>query len=136
LPGCAGQAGSLLQALVGLERLGLAARAVEGEHQLAAEALAEWMVGDERLELSDEVGVTTEREVGLDQVFEGDETKFFESGSFASAERLRGELGQGGATPKFERPAKRLGSCRRLPADERLMAPRELALEAMEVELL
>ena len=36
---------------VGLERLGLAARAVEREHLLPAEALAQRVLGDERLEL-------------------------------------------------------------------------------------
>ena len=46
---------------VGLERLGLAAAAVEGEHQLAAEPLAERMLGHERLELAHQLGVAPRR---------------------------------------------------------------------------
>ena len=55
---------------VGRERLGLPAAAVKREHQLRAEALAQRMLGDERLELADHLGVTTEREVGLDALLE------------------------------------------------------------------
>ena len=40
--------------LVGGERVGLAARAVEREHELTAQSLAERMLADERLELADE----------------------------------------------------------------------------------
>ena len=41
---------------VRVERLGLAARAVEREHQLGAERLAQRVLGDERLQLPDELG--------------------------------------------------------------------------------
>ena len=43
--------------LVGGERVGLAARAVEREHQLAAKPFAKRMLRRERLELADELGV-------------------------------------------------------------------------------
>ena len=52
--------------LVGLERLGLAAAAVQREHQLAAQVLAQRVLSHQRLELADELGVAAEREVGLD----------------------------------------------------------------------
>src|SRR5581483_6028065 len=52
--------------LVRGERLGLAARPVEREHQLAAQALAEGVLGRERVELRDERGVAAEGEVGVD----------------------------------------------------------------------
>ena len=56
--------------LVGAQRLGLAARAVEGEHELAAQALAQGVRGDERLELADELGVAAELELGVVEVLE------------------------------------------------------------------
>ena len=56
--------------LEGGERLRLAARPVEREHQLAAQPLAQRVLRDERLELGDELGVPTEREVGLDPPLE------------------------------------------------------------------
>ena len=43
---------------VGSEGLRLAAGAVEGEHELPPQALAQRMLGHERLELADEVRVT------------------------------------------------------------------------------
>ncbi len=40
--------------LVGLERLRLAAGPIEGEHELAAQPLPQWMLGDECLQLAGE----------------------------------------------------------------------------------
>ena len=48
------------------QRLGLAPTAVQGEHPRGAQALAQRMLGRERLELGDQRGVTAEREVGVD----------------------------------------------------------------------
>ncbi len=52
--------------LVDLQRVGLAAGAVEGEHELAAQALLQRVLGGERFQLADQLGVLAEREVGLD----------------------------------------------------------------------
>ena len=49
-----------------LQRLRLAPGAVERAHQLATQLLSEWMRGDERLELADEIGMATEPELELD----------------------------------------------------------------------
>ena len=57
-------------ALVHGERVGLAARAVEREHQLPAQPLAQRVLRDQPLELGDELRMTAEREVGVDPVFE------------------------------------------------------------------
>ncbi len=53
-----------------MQRLGLAVGAVEGEHELAPEPLAQRVPSDERLQLADELSVAAEREVGLDPLFE------------------------------------------------------------------
>ena len=51
---------------VDLQRLRLAAGAVEGEHQLPAQTLLQRVLGDERLELPDQVDVPAERQIGVD----------------------------------------------------------------------
>ena len=58
--------------LVGLERLRLAARAVEGLHQQLTRPLAQRLLGDERLELRDDVGVPPELGVGTDPLLARD----------------------------------------------------------------
>jgi hypothetical protein len=52
--------------LVGGQRLGLAARPVEREHQLPAQTLAEGVLRRERVELRGQCGVTAEGEVCVD----------------------------------------------------------------------
>ena len=65
--------------LVGRERVGLAAGAVEREHELAAQALVgTGAARRERLELGDEVGVAAELELGVDQVLPRREAELLE----------------------------------------------------------
>ncbi len=52
--------------LVGRERVGLAPRPVQRDHQLPARALAQGMPGHELLQLRDQSRVPAERQVGLD----------------------------------------------------------------------
>ena len=88
--------------LVARERLGLAARAVEGEHLLRAKALAQRVTGDERLELTHHLGVATDREVGLDAPLERREPELLEASGLGVGERLR-ELGQRRPAPQRQR---------------------------------
>ena len=90
---------------VGLERLGLPARAVEREHQLPAQPLAVRMLGDQRLELADELGVAAEREVGLDPLLERRQPQLLEPRRLDPRERLVVELGQRRPAPQRERLA-------------------------------
>ena len=62
-----------------LERFRLAAGPVLREHELRQEALAQAMLGDERLELRDEPCVLTEREVGVDPPFDRQEAQILEA---------------------------------------------------------
>ena len=55
---------------VDLERLRLPAGAVEREHQLRPQPLAQRMRADERLELGDELGVRADRELRLGPLLE------------------------------------------------------------------
>ena len=56
---------------VGVERVRLAARAVEREHQLRVQALAEGVLGGEALQLGGDDGVAAERQVVLEPQLEG-----------------------------------------------------------------
>ena len=56
-----------------LQRLGLPAGAIEREHQLAAQALAQRVLEDQSLELAHEVEVPTESEIGIDPALERSE---------------------------------------------------------------
>ena len=49
---------------VRVERVGLAAGAVEREHELPAQTLPQWVRGDKALELADEPAVASESKVG------------------------------------------------------------------------
>ena len=49
--------------LVGLQRVRLAVGAIKREHQLRAQALAVGMLGDQRLEPPDDLGMCAQREL-------------------------------------------------------------------------
>ena len=85
--------------LVALERIGLPAGAVEGQHELGQEALAHRVLGHQRLELADHVVVPAEREVRLDAVGEGGEPKLLEPGDRRLGKGLVGEVGERRPTP-------------------------------------
>src|SRR2546423_15281249 len=53
-----------------VERVGLAAASIVGEHQLRVEALPQRVLRDERLQLGDELRVARERELRLDPLLE------------------------------------------------------------------
>ena len=79
---------------VQLERLDLAGRPVQGQHQLRAQALSQRLLVDEPLELADELGVLAERQVGLDALLETREAGFLEAGRLGLGERLVREVGE------------------------------------------
>ena len=88
---------------VGLERVGLAAAAVERDEQLALEPLPERVRGDQRLELGQDVLVAAEREVGLDPILERGEPQVLEPPDLVLRERLVREVGERRAAPERER---------------------------------
>ena len=110
------------------------ARAVEREHVLRAEPFAKRVLGDQRLELADDVAVMPEREVGLDPPFECGEAELLEARALVPGERLR-ELGERRPAPERERATQQLPRLPRLVLRERLPAVGDGALEAGQVEL-
>ena len=84
------------------EGLGLAPARIEGTHELAREPLAKWTVGDERLQLRDELVVVAEREVGIDALLERRQARLFEPACRSLREGLVGDLRQRRAAPEGE----------------------------------
>ena len=92
---------------VGLERLGLAAAAVQREHPLRVQALAQRLLGDERLELADDLGVAARLEVLVDRQLERREPQLLEPADLERGERLAGDVVERRPAPQRERLARR-----------------------------
>ena len=85
---------------IDLQRLGLTASAVKGEHQLAAQALAERMLSDELVELLEDVVLAPHGEVGLDSLFQRGEVEVLEARDLLLRERVVGEVDERRAAPQ------------------------------------
>ena len=103
--------------VVGRERLRLAAAAVERQHQLPAQPLAQRVRADERLELGDQLGVRAELEIGCDPLLEHAEPQILEPVDLGLRERLRLEVGERRAAPQVERLAEQRRLARPARAD-------------------
>jgi hypothetical protein len=90
-------------ARVRLERLGLPAGAVERDHELPAEPLAQRVVSDQPFELGDELAVAPVREVGVDPVLDQREPELVEARDLGLRPRLVPELVQDGPAEDGER---------------------------------
>ena len=98
----------------GPQRVGLAARAVQGEGQPGVQSLAQRMVGHELLQLADQLAVTAEGEVGVEALLQHGEPVFLERRRLGERDALVHQLDEGRAPPERQRVGERLpGSCRR-----------------------
>ena len=122
-----------LEALERLERLGMPAAAVEGEHQLASQPLTERVPANERIELGHELSVEAERELRVDALLEADEALLLEPRLLEPGERLL-ELGERRAAPQPQCAAQRGGGLLRAAGRERFASRRMEALEGAQVE--
>ena len=86
-----------------LERVGVAPRAVEREHELGAQALAQRLLPGQRLELAHELGMAAEREVGVDPSLQAGQAELLQAGDLGLGEGLVAEVGEGLATPERQR---------------------------------
>ena len=82
------------------ERLGLPAAAVQRQHEQRADALAQRVLLHERLELGDELGVSSKLQVGADPVLERGEAQLVEASDLDACERLVCEVGEGRTAPE------------------------------------
>ena len=91
--------------LVGVQSLRLPTRPVQRRHQIPPQALAERMLGDECLELPDELVVAPEGEVGVDPELERRQPDLLEPGDRRLGEAFVGELRERRAPPERQRVA-------------------------------
>ena len=68
------------------------------------------MLGDERLQLGDELAFQSEGHVGVDPLLDGLQSQFLQRGDLPLRERLVGEVGQGGAAPQTQGLTERRGA--------------------------
>ena len=85
---------------VGLECLRLPPGPVEREHPLAVQALAQRVLGDERVELAGQLGVTAGRQVGIDRRLRCPQPQVLEPADLRRGERLVGQVGEWLAAPQ------------------------------------
>src|SRR4029453_13331413 len=83
---------------------------VEGEHQLPPEPFAEWVLCDQRLQLSNEVATAAESELSVDQIFVRGGSQLFKPVRLLCGEGLVDQVGEGGPAPEPGRLAKHAGS--------------------------
>ncbi len=91
--------------LVGVQGLRLPTRPVQRGHQTPPQALAERVLGDERLELSDQLVVAPECEVGVDPELHRCQPDLLEPGDRRLGEALVGEVRERRASPQRQRVA-------------------------------
>ena len=118
-------------AAVGVERVGLAAGAVEREHQLRVQALAEGVLGGEALQLGGDDGVAAEREVVLEPLLERVQAGAHQPVGLDRAGPEQRRVAQRRAAEQRERLAQQLGGFL-VGLAARLLDQR---LEALDVEL-
>ena len=120
---------------VRLERLGLAAAAVEREHELRAESLAKRLCANERRELADELRALTASEICVDPRLEGGEALLVQRVRSVRRERLAREVGERRSAPERKSAPKSLRG-RLGRTVELATAELDERAEALEVELL
>ena len=86
--------------LIGLERLRLSPRPVQREHQLRPQALPQWMLGHEGLQLGDQLGVVTLGELLLDPLLDTGQPKLLQTDDLVLREAPVGEVGKRSPAPE------------------------------------
>ncbi len=89
--------------MVGLERLGLAARGVERAHEQGTGTFGQRVGGQQRAELADQARSLTEGQVGLDPVGQHAGAQFGQLGRGRVGEVVSGRVGERLATPGSQR---------------------------------
>src|SRR3954468_5836182 len=119
---------------VDLERFGLAVRAVEREHQLAADPLAERLPRDEVLQRGDHLGVPAKVDVRADPFLEGREAHLLQPRDVGLREGAVTKFLERPAAPLRQRRPQDLG-CISASRGPRAPPVREEALESDRVKL-
>jgi hypothetical protein len=85
---------------VDLERLCLATGAVESDHELFTEPLAERMLGNELAQLGDDFGLAAESEIGVEPILEHGQAELLEAVGVDTDERLVGQISERRSAPE------------------------------------
>ncbi len=85
-----------------IERLGLTALPIEGEHELGPWTFSVRVPGDQRLQLPEHLGLPPQCELGLDPLFHGVEAKIGQAVGLDAGECLVGELSERRASPELQ----------------------------------
>jgi len=114
-------------ALIDAQCFGLTPRAVEREHQLAAQALAQRMLTDQCLELANKRSASPERKIRVDSILQGGHARLLQTRQLALGERFIDEVRERLAPPQGQRisqaPGRAARVARKRPAtfgDQRL----------------
>jgi hypothetical protein len=91
------------------------------------------VLGNQRLELADDLALMPKRELGLNPQFDCGQAKLLETRALVPAEGF-GELGEGGAAPERKRAGQQLPRLPGVVLRERLPGAGDRALETGEVE--
>ena len=109
------------------QRLGLATRAVQGEHQLAPEDLPQRVHGDEPFEVADQLEVLARSKAGLDPALGGGQAQLVEADRLGTYPAVLGQVAERRTAPPRQRlPERRLhglGRQRVGDVDDRLLEP-------------
>ncbi len=126
----------LARLVVDAQRLGLAARAVEGDHELGPESLAQRMLRDERLQFRDELGVPAGRKLRLDPILGRGQTQLLEPRRLGPRKGRVAEVHERRPAPEADRVPQLLRCLRRRATSK--VGPRLLdhSLEPIGVQLL
>ena len=79
---------------IGLERLGLAPAAVQRQQPLRVNALAQRVIGQQRLDLADDLLVAARGQVRVDRQFGRGQAQLVQPADLRARERLLGDVGQ------------------------------------------
>ena len=107
---------------VDLQGLGLPAAAVQGEHELAAQPLAQRVPGHHPAEFGGERAGDAERQLRLVAFFQARQPEFFQPADLGLRERLVAEVGQRRAAPQRHRLVEQLRGLGRAARGERVPA--------------
>jgi len=120
---------------VGRQGVGLAAAAIQREHQLHVQALSPRVLRRQPLQLGHQLAVPPGRQIRLDARFHGLQAQLLPPLHLGRRERRPGELLQRRPAPQLQRPTQQLARTARIPRGQRRPARRHRALEALGIEL-
>ena len=90
-----------------VQRVGLPARAIEGDHQLSPSTLTERLLAHEGLKIRDGLGVMAGREFRVDQILLGRIAKLLQPPHIGIGESLPRNVFQGRSSPESKRFSKK-----------------------------